>query len=47
VTGFPSRATRVQGEKLFQIMVEDLANLVRRSLSEQPPLNESYFASIQ
>ena len=47
VTGFPSRATRAQGEKLFQIMVEDLTQLVRRSLSEQPPLHESYFATIQ
>jgi creatinine amidohydrolase len=47
VTGFPSRATRAQGEKLFQIMVEDLTQLVRRSLEEQPPLNTSYFASIQ
>jgi len=47
VTGYPSRATRAQGEKLFQIMVEDLANVVQRSLREQPPLAESYFASIQ
>ncbi len=43
VTGFPSRATREQGEKLFQFMVEDLAALVRQALMEQPPLEHSYF----
>ena len=43
VTGFPSRATRAHGEKLFAMMVEDLASIVRSGLREQPPLNESYF----
>lgn len=47
VTGFPSRATREQGEKLFQFMVEDLAMLVRQALKEQPPLEHSYFVPIE
>ena len=44
VTGFPSRSTIRQGESLFRMMVEDLAALVRRGLTEQPPLTHSYFA---
>ena len=47
VTGFPSRATREQGETLFQMMVEDLAALVRRGFTEEPPLNYSYQNLIQ
>jgi creatinine amidohydrolase len=43
VTGFPSRATREQGENLFRWMVEDLSALVRRAMTEQPPLAHSYF----
>jgi len=46
VTGFPSRATRKQGETLFQLMVSDLTTLVRRALTEQPPLAQSYFAAL-
>ncbi len=46
VTGFPSRATRQQGESLFQMMVADLAALVRRAMTEQPPLAQSYFATL-
>ena len=46
VTGSPSRATREQGEKLFHFMVEDLAALVRRAFTEQPPLPHGYFAPI-
>jgi len=46
VTGFPSRATREQGETLFHMMVEDLTELVRRGLTERPPLEHSYFASV-
>jgi creatinine amidohydrolase len=46
VTGFPSRATREHGETLFKMMVEDLAALVRRGFTEQPPLPNSYFASV-
>jgi creatinine amidohydrolase len=47
VTGYPSRATREKGETLFQMMVEDLAALVRRGFTEQPPLNCSYQGLIQ
>ena len=42
VTGFPSRATREQGENLFRMMVEDLTSLVQAALTEQPPLPQSY-----
>jgi creatinine amidohydrolase len=47
VTGFPSRATRAQGENLFRMMVEDLAALVRRGLKEKPPLNQNYFTPVK
>ncbi len=43
VTGMPSRATKARGEELFQWMVEDLSALIRRGLSENAPLNHSYF----
>jgi creatinine amidohydrolase len=46
VTGFPSRASREHGETLFKMMVEDLSALVRRGFTEQPPLNQSYFAPV-
>jgi len=46
VTGFPSRASRDQGEKLQKLMIEDLSALVRRALAEQPPINTSYYATI-
>jgi creatinine amidohydrolase len=46
VTGFPSRATRAQGEKLFRMMVEDLTAMVRSAMTEQPPLPHSYSAII-
>jgi creatinine amidohydrolase len=46
VTGYPSRASREQGEKLFRFMVEDLTALVRRAFTEQPPLPQSYFTPI-
>jgi creatinine amidohydrolase len=46
VTGFPSRASEAQGEKLFKMMVEDLSALVRSALTEQPPLNQSYFSVV-
>jgi len=45
VTGFPSRATREQGEKLFRFMVEDMTALVRRAEKEKAPLEQSYFSS--
>lgn len=47
VTGFPSRATREQGETLFRMMVEDLTELVTRGAKEEPPLNHSYFTPIK
>lgn len=43
VTGFPSRATKAQGDELFRWMVEDLAEIVRRGIGEVPPLDASYF----
>lgn len=46
VTGFPSRASRSQGERLHQFMVEDLSALVRRALAEQPPIMASYSPTI-
>ncbi|MGE5267405.1 MAG: creatininase family protein [Deltaproteobacteria bacterium] len=42
VTGYPSRATRGKGEALFQMMVEDLSEMVRRGIKENPPLEASY-----
>ena len=42
VTGYPSRATLEQGERLFAWMVEDLAAEVRAAMTEEPPLNHSY-----
>lgn len=47
VTGYPSRATRERGEKLFRFMVEDMSALVRRALKEKAPLEQSYFTSIE
>jgi creatinine amidohydrolase len=47
VTGFPSRSTREQGEKLFRFMVEDLTALVRRAEKEKAPLEQSYFSPIE
>jgi creatinine amidohydrolase len=43
VTGFPSRASKTNGAQLFDWMVEDLADIVRRGLTETPPLEASYF----
>jgi creatinine amidohydrolase len=45
VTGFPSRARRIQGEKLFAWIVADLSAVIKRGLSEKPPLPHSYFPS--
>ncbi|MBY0381479.1 MAG: creatininase family protein [Xanthobacteraceae bacterium] len=42
VTGQPSAATKAEGEELFRWMVEDLAALICRGLSEEPPLQHSY-----
>lgn len=38
VTGFPSRASRTQGEQLFQWMADDLTARVTAALTEVPPL---------
>jgi len=46
VTGKPSIASQDKGEQLFSWMVEDLAELVRRGMQEQPPLKNSYFEMI-
>lgn len=47
VTGKPSAATREKGEQLYQWMVEDLSELIRKGLVEEPPLPHSYFCSHQ
>lgn len=45
VTGAPSRASAEKGREWFDWMVEDLSELIRRGLIEQPPLSKSYFNS--
>lgn len=47
VTGNPSLATAEQGEELFQWMVEDLSDIVRRGMQEQPPLPFSYDEKVE
>jgi len=47
VTGFPSRATKEQGETLYAWMVEDLSALITRGMQEQPPLAHSYFEQVR
>jgi creatinine amidohydrolase len=42
VTGQPSQASPDKGRALFDWMVEDLAALVTRGMSEEPPLNQAY-----
>jgi len=44
VTGSPSRATADKGRLWFDWMVEDLSVLIRRGISETPPLEHSYFS---
>jgi creatinine amidohydrolase len=46
VTGYPSRATKEEGETLFSWMVEDLSALIDKGMQELPPLNHSYFEPI-
>jgi creatinine amidohydrolase len=46
VTGYPSRASKEHGERLFSMMVEDLTRQMRAALTEEPPLDHSYFATI-
>jgi creatinine amidohydrolase len=43
VTGKPSQATAEKGRIWFGWMVEDLSEVIRRGLSERPPLPHSYF----
>jgi creatinine amidohydrolase len=43
VTGQPSLANAQKGEQWFHWMVEDLSQLIRRGLTEEPPLPHSYF----
>jgi creatinine amidohydrolase len=47
VTGAPSRATAEKGRELFGWIVDDLSEIVRRGLSEVPPLRHSYEAARQ
>jgi creatinine amidohydrolase len=46
VTGFPSRASKQQGEQLFRAMVTDLGALIDKGMREQPPLSHSYFEQV-
>lgn len=46
VTGKPSVATAQKGQEGFAWLVEDLSELVRRGLGEQPPLDCSYFDAV-
>lgn len=46
VTGHPSKARAVDGQRLFAWMVSDLSTLIRHGLKEKPPLDASYFATI-
>jgi creatinine amidohydrolase len=45
VTGTPSRARADNGRRWFDWMVEDLSALIRRGMTETPPLDHSYFKS--
>jgi len=45
-TGHPCTATREHGEQLFRWMVDDLVSQVRSGLTESPPLDQSYFATV-
>ena len=44
VTGSPSLATAEKGRLWFDWMVEDLSALIRRGMTETPPLGHSYFS---
>lgn len=46
VTGKPSEANAQKGETLFNWMVEDLSELIRRGQKENPPLDVSYNESL-
>ncbi len=42
VTGYPSQASATKGAEWFDWMVQDLAQLVQRGISEHHPLNNPY-----
>jgi creatinine amidohydrolase len=44
VTGAPSQASAEKGREWFAWMVEDLSALIRSGVTEQPPLDVSYFS---
>ncbi|MGB0370746.1 MAG: creatininase family protein [Opitutales bacterium] len=46
VTGRPSEASEEAGHKLFELLVETLTDKIKKGLTEQPPLNASYFKRI-
>lgn len=46
VTGSPSRASAAKGRQWFDWMVEELSGLVVRGLRERPPLDHSYFSTV-
>lgn len=45
VTGYPSRASVDNGTLWFDSLAEDLAALITKGLTEEPPLAQSYFTS--
>jgi creatinine amidohydrolase len=45
-TGHPATASEQHGQQLFAMMVEDMTRLVRTALTEQPPLDHGYFATV-
>ena len=47
VTGTPSQANAANGRLWFEWMVQDLSALVTRGLTETPPLDHSYFDTVQ
>ena len=46
VTGRPSQATVEKGRQWFDWMVEDLSKLIRRGMTETPPIDHSYFTPV-
>jgi creatinine amidohydrolase len=47
VTGQPSAASAEKGHEGFAWLVDDLSDLIRRGLHEEPPLPHSYFDSLR
>lgn len=46
VTGHPSTANADHGRELFRMMVADFSEQLRGALTEKPPLDQSYFATV-